>query len=39
MIELKAKYEGVFLHCLTNDYLIILKEQQPDLFYKYFEEK
>jgi hypothetical protein len=39
MIVLKTKYEGEVLHSLEQKYLQILKEQKPNFFNKYFEEK
>tara|TARA_R100000664_G_scaffold23730_1_gene33358 strand:+ start:208 stop:327 length:120 start_codon:yes stop_codon:yes gene_type:complete len=39
MIALKTRYEGEVVHSLNQEYLQILKEQKPDFFNKYFEEK
>ncbi len=39
MILLKDKYKSTFLHSLEQNHLEILKEQEPDFFNTYFEQK
>jgi hypothetical protein len=39
MIVLKDKYDGVFLHSLSQEHLGIIKEQIPNIFDKYFIEE